>query len=327
MIVIADLYGRMLRYRVAAMVWMFMLLGAAFPGGLPDFSLGYVWATVALASSYVAATSVNDIADADIDRVNHPRDSGRPLVTGDARPRDLWVLHAVASILALAAAVALGPRAVGIVALSLAIGIVYSLRPVRLSYRTYLAPLALAVAYVAVPYALGAVATGRALRSGDAVLLAALYVLFVARIVLKDFRDREGDALYGKPTLLLRFGKDATCAVSLVALLAGNCLLVVALRPPPGVTLLLELFVLAVASMLHRLRVSADGRAEQVAIGIGARMGNGLLITVLSWLLLTGQGAPPGTALAFAAAVTALFGLGFAVLVARPEEAVIGYKG
>ena len=50
-------------------------------------------------------------------------------------------------------------------------------------------------------------------------------MLFVARIVLKDFRDREGDALYGKPTLLLRFGKDATCAVSLAALLAGNCLL------------------------------------------------------------------------------------------------------
>ena len=100
-----------------------------------------------------------------------------------------------------------------------------------------------------------------------------------------------------------------------------------ALRPTPGLALLLELFVLAIAAMLHRLRVGADGRAEQVAIGIGARMGNGLLIVVLAWLVLEGQGAPPGTTLAFAAALTALFGLGFAVLVARPEEAVIGYKG
>jgi 4-hydroxybenzoate polyprenyltransferase len=324
---VITLYARMLRYRVAVMVWMFMLLGAAFPGGLPGFSFGYVWATLALASSYVAATSVNDIVDADIDRVNHPRDSGRPLVTGDARPRDLWLLHAAASMLALGAAAALGRRALAIVAFSLLIGIVYSLRPLRLSYRTYLAPLALAVAYVAVPYALGALATGRALHARDTLLLAALYVLFVARIVLKDFRDREGDALYGKPTLLLRFGKDATCAVSLVALLAGNCLLVAALRPAPGLALLLELFVLAIAAMLYRLRVGADGRAEQVAIGIGARMGNGLLIVVLAWLVLEGQGAPPGTTLAFAAALTALFGLGFAVLVARPEEAVIGYKG
>ena len=203
------------------------------------------------------------------------------------------MLHAAASMIALGAAIALGRRAVVIVAFSLLIGIAYSLRPVRLSYRTYLAPLALAVAYVAVPYALGAVATGRALRPRDALLLAALYVLFVARIVLKDFRDREGDALYGKPTLLLRFGKDLTCAVSFVALLAGNCLLVAALRPTPGLTLLLELFVLAIAAMLHRLRIGADGRAEQVAIGIGARMGNGLLIVVLAWLVLDGQGAPP----------------------------------
>jgi 4-hydroxybenzoate polyprenyltransferase len=324
---VIALYGRMLRYRVAAMVWMFMLLGAAFPDGLGDFSLGYVWATFALASSYVAATSVNDIADADIDRVNHPRDSGRPLVTGDARPRDLWRLHAAASVLALAAATALGLRAVAIVALSLTIGIAYSLRPVRLSYRTYFAPLALAVAYVAVPYALGAVATGRDLQRRDGVLLTALYTLFVARIVLKDFRDREGDALYGKPTLLLRFGKNATCAVSLSALIGGNCVLLAVLRPPAGVTALLELFVLAIASMLLRLRQADDGRAEQVAIGIGARMGNGLLIVVLSWLVLEGQGAPAGTVLAFAAALTALFGLGFVMLACRPEEAVIGYKG
>ena len=117
MIVSARLYARMLRYRVAAMVWMFMLLGAAFPAGLADFSFGYVWATLALASSYVAATSVNDIADADIDRVNHPGDSGRPLVTGDARPRDLWLLHAAASVLALAARGCTRPRAVVIVAL------------------------------------------------------------------------------------------------------------------------------------------------------------------------------------------------------------------
>ena len=129
--VIAPCTARMLRYRVAAMVWMFMLLGAAFPDGLPDFSLAYVWATLALASSYVAATSVNDIADADIDRVNHPRDSGRPARHGrrparatcgccTPRPRSL----------ALAAA---APRSAcarsAIVARSLLIGIAYSLRP------------------------------------------------------------------------------------------------------------------------------------------------------------------------------------------------------
>jgi hypothetical protein len=92
------------------------------------------------------------------------------------------------------------------------------------------------------------------------------------------------------------------------------------------VALLLEVFVVSIIWMLRRLHVAADARREQVAIGIGARMGNGLLIVVLSWLVL-GRGAPPEAALAFAAALTALFGLAFALLVARPEEAVIGYKG
>ena len=143
------------------------------------------------------------------------------------------------------------------------IGIAYSLRPVRLSYRTYLAPLALAVAYVAVPYLLGAVATGRGLTPATPSLVGALYVLFVARIVLKDFRDREGDALYGKPTLLLRFGKDATCAREpRRAARRQRSLLVLALRPPLGVTLLLELFVGAIAWMLHRLRTRGPTAAR-----------------------------------------------------------------
>ena len=80
------LYVVMLRYRIAAMVAMFMLLGAAREGRL-ELGLRYVWAALALASSYVAATALNDLADEEIDRVNHPRDAGRPLVDGIASRR------------------------------------------------------------------------------------------------------------------------------------------------------------------------------------------------------------------------------------------------
>jgi len=321
------LYARMLRYRVAAMVWMFMLLGAAHPDGIPAFSPALGWATLALASSYVAATSVNDIADVDVDRVNHPGDAGRPLVNGAARERDLWRLHAGAAVLALLAAVPLGVGGVLVVACSLAIGIAYSLPPARLSYRTDLAPLVLAVAYVFVPFGLGAFAAGRALQGGDATLAAALFALFLARITLKDFRDREGDALYGKPTLLLRHGKDATCAVSLTALLAGDALMLLALRPPAAFALLLQVFVGGAAWMLYRLWQADDLRREQVAIGAGARMGNGLLVCVLAWLVLGGEGADDAIRFGFAATLAALFAGSFGLLAARPDEVVIGYKG
>ena len=69
------LYVVMLRYRVAAMIALFLLLGAAREGPL-DIGLPYLFAVLALASSYVAATALNDLADEQIDKVNHPLDAG-----------------------------------------------------------------------------------------------------------------------------------------------------------------------------------------------------------------------------------------------------------
>jgi 4-hydroxybenzoate polyprenyltransferase len=317
------LFVVLLRYRVAAMVAMFMLLGAVRADGAAALSWRALWAAVALVSSYVAATALNDLADEDIDRVNHPRDAGRPLVEGTGTRGDLRALAPVAAALALAAAVPLGGRGVAVVALSVAIGVAYSTRPLLLSYRTSIAHLALAVAYVAVPFGLGAVASGGSLDASDGVFAAGLFCLFLSRIVLKDFRDR--DALYGKPTLLLRWGKTRTCAASLVALLAGDALLSAGVEPT--LVLVLQLFVIAIAWMLHRLLHANHERDEQVAIGIGARVGNGLLLTTLGVLLLAENGAAPAERLTFALAFTAAFGASFATLAANPDQVLVGYKG
>jgi 4-hydroxybenzoate polyprenyltransferase len=207
------LYVVMLRYRIAAMVAMFMLLGAAREGRI-ELGLRYVWAALALASSYVAATALNDLADEQIDKVNHPRGAGRPLVEGTATRRELLALHVLASALAVVAALPLGPRGLVLLAVALLISQLYSARPVRLSYRVAGAPLALGVAYVLVPYCLGIVAASGSLHHAWSALTFALFLLFAARIVLKDFRDREGDARYGKPTILLRFGEPVRARCS-----------------------------------------------------------------------------------------------------------------
>jgi 4-hydroxybenzoate polyprenyltransferase len=319
-----KLYAVMLRYRVAAMVALFMLLGAAREGPL-ELGTRHLWAALALASSYVAATALNDLADEEIDKVNHPRDAGRPLVEGMATRRELLVLHVLAAGSALLAAAPLGRRGVGLLAVALAISQFYSARPVRLSYRVAGAPLALGVAYVLVPYSLGTVAAGGSLDHALSGLTCALFLLFAARILLKDFRDREGDARYGKPTVLLRFGKTATCAASLSALVAGDVVLGVALEP--SLVVVVQPLVGAIAWMCWTLGRSAEARSEQVAIGIGARMGNGLLLAVLAWFVVERRGASTAEASVLAGAVSALFVLSFATLASRPEEAVIGYKG
>ncbi|TMK69838.1 MAG: hypothetical protein E6G50_10985 [Actinobacteria bacterium] len=318
------LYVVMLRYRVAAMVAIFMLLGAAREARL-ELGLRYVWAALALASSYVAATALNDLADEEIDRVNHPRDAGRPLVEGTASRTELLVLHVAALVLALLAAVPLGWRAVALIGGALVISQVYSAWPVRLSYRVAGAPVALGLAYVVIPYSVGIVAARGSLRHAQSSLIVALFLLFTARIALKDFRDREGDARYGKPTLLLRFGKGVTCGTSLAALVAADVVLALALDV--RLVLLVQPFVAAIAWMLRRLWVAGEGRSEQVAIGLGARLGNGLLLCVLAWSILAGSGASPGEALALGSALAAAFLVSVAALAAEPQQVIIGYKG
>jgi 4-hydroxybenzoate polyprenyltransferase len=321
------LYWSLLRYRVAVMIVLFLLLGAAWHRGLTAIDASVLLMIFALASSYVSATSANDIADREIDEINHPGDKGRPLVTGAARTADLWVLFGVSSVLAVALGLAAGPGAAGIMLLSVVIGALYSLPPARLSYRTFLAPLTLAGAYVGIPYWAGVVAVGESLRTSDVPLMTALYLLFAGRIILKDFRDREGDAAFGKPTFLLKYGKKATCLASLCALCAGDALLVASLADSRWLAALLQLYIVSIAIMLYRLYRSGSRKDEQLSIGVGAKMGNGLLVTLLGALILSNQDADWITQFIFGLALTAIYMLNFIDFLRHPERALVGYKG
>jgi 4-hydroxybenzoate polyprenyltransferase len=321
------LYWRLLRYRVAVMIVLFMLLGAAWHQGLNAIEWLVILAVLALASSYVSATSLNDIADERLDEINHPGDRGRPLVTGAASAADLWRVSGAAAALAMTLSLAVGPAVAGIMVLSLAVGVLYSLPPVKLSYRTFLAPLTLAVAYVGIPYWMGVVAVGERLEASDLPLVAALYLLFVGRIVLKDFRDREGDRAYGKPTFLLRHGKRATCLASFGAICAGDALLISALADSLWLAVLLQPYVVGAMVMLYRLHRVEGRRDEQLAIGVGAKLGNGLLTTLLGALILAGYGADRITQTTFVLALTAIYAINFIGFLRHPERAVIGYKG
>jgi 4-hydroxybenzoate polyprenyltransferase len=318
------LYVALLRYRVAAMVALFMLLGAAHERAL-DLGATHAFAALALASSYVAATALNDLADEEIDRVNHPRDAGRPLVEGTATRREVTLLHVAAAALALLAAIPLGWAGLAIITVALAVSHAYSARPVRLSYRTAGAAPALGVAYVLVPFALGAAAADGDVGTAVSPFTAGLFCLFVARIVLKDFRDREGDACYGKPTILLRFGKTVTCALSLAFLACGDLLLV--LSVDPVLSLLLQPLVAGIGWMLWTLWRTSEPRGEQVAIGVGARLGNGVLLSMLAWLTVDTNGASPAEAATVAGTIAGLVLFNSLALAARADEVIIGYKG
>ena len=156
--------------------------------------------------------------------------------------------------------------------------------------------------------------------------MTALYLLFAGRIILKDFRDREGDAAFGKPTFLLKYGKRTTCLASLCALCTGDALLVASLADNRWLAVLLQLYIVSTC-MLHRLYRLGGRKDEQLSIGVGAKMGNGLLVTLLGALILSNQGADWITQFIFGLALTAIYMLNFIDFLRHPERAVVGYKG
>jgi 4-hydroxybenzoate polyprenyltransferase len=317
---------RLLRYRVAVMLILFMLLGAFYHGEAPFPVERLMVAAAALAISYISATSINDIADEKIDAINHPTSFGRPLVTGGATRHQLYILFGIASVVSVALALTLGVVPGLLLAGSVGINILYSAPPFKLSHRTFVVPLVLATAYVGIPFILGAVVTKRPLGHVDIVMGAALYWLFVARINLKDFRDRAGDAAYGKPTLLLKYGKSITCLVSLAGLLVADCLLVAA-TSNWGTRGLYQFFIGMIGYLLWRLYRAHSHTSEQLAIGLGAKVGNALLIALCAQYLVLAYRAPVliGELIGLSLAVATIYNVFY--LMRHQTEAIIGYRG
>lgn len=278
------------RPAVLVLLALFAATGVARGGRAADVGLLF-WVLVVVAAFLLFSVAVNDLADEAIDRVNLPGDRRRPLVTGLARRVDLRIVALGAPVVALVAAGTLGWACVAVTAAGLAVSAAYSQPPVRLADRGAVASLVLPACYVAVPYLLGLLAAAGTVRAGDLVLLAGLYVGFVGRILLKDFRDVRGDALFGKRTFLVRHGRRRTCQLSAVCwVVGGGVLLAGAGSPRPSLVLAYGLGVVAALGLLSALAADGGPRRDEALISATAIVGRGLM------LLLLGHLSMPATA-------------------------------
>ncbi len=324
----ARLAWTMLRYRVASLLLPFFLMAPAFHGQLREFRWQYFVGALALGGSYVVATCLNDVFDLDVDRINHPGAPDRPLVNGAATPRQLITVSVVAAAVALIAGASIGAGGAALVAGSLLLNVAYSAPPIRLCARPLAAPIVLGFAYVVLPYGIGLAASGLPPAQLDARVAACFVVLLVGRMLLKDFRDRRGDAAFGKRTFLLAYGKSSTLALTFGCIVVGDVLLVTVVPASPWLILVLESYFAGIALQLYRLWVADESLAERLAIALGARMGNAVVLTLLGFLLLRGSGASPVEQAAFVVAVGGMFWFVFAYLTLRQREgALAGYRG
>jgi hypothetical protein len=218
-------------------------------------------------------------------------------------PREMVVVAVVSAVASLAVGAALGPQALVVIGAGLALSAAYSLRPVRIADRGAFASLLLPACYVAVPYLLGVFAVRPVLTAADLELLAALYVGFIGRILLKDFRDVVGDRLFGKRTFLVRHGRRATCMTSGAFWSLGTVLLATAPHVGAPAALALGAFLVAALVLLASLSVDLGRARDERLIAASAIIGRGMILEVLARLSLTGMHRPELEQIAIVAAI------------------------
>lgn len=276
------------RPAVITLLMMFTATGLAQGGrAAGPFLLG--GALLAVTAFLLFSVAWNDLADEAIDRVNLP--GQRPLTTGAATRWEFIVIGVVSGVVALVAGASLGWHVLVVTSIGLVVSASYSVRPVRLADRGAIASMVLPACYVAVPYLIGLLAAGQRLTANDFAVAGGLYLGFIGRILLKDFRDVRGDALFGKRTFLVRHGRRATCAVSSVCFVAGNCVVVLAVRHTTGLLIGAEAVCLAgVLVALRLLGRDPGARQDEALISAVAVLGRGMVLLLLAHLSLVNAG-------------------------------------
>jgi 4-hydroxybenzoate polyprenyltransferase len=280
------------RPSVVVLVVLFVGAGAA-EGGARGGPFALVPALVAVVAFLVSSVALNDLSDEAIDRLNRPDGGARPLLAGGARRQEMAAVSALSALLAVAASAVVAPAAAAVVVGGLVLSASYSLRPVRLADRGAVASLLLPAGYVAVPYLVGLLAARDGVRGRDLLLLAALYLGFIGRIILKDFRDVRGDTLFGKRTFLVRHGRRRTCAVSAASWVSGTAVLATVRGLDAGLVVADLALVGGALVLLRALSVDGGARRDERLISAIALVGRGLIVALIGHLSMTDAGWSP----------------------------------
>ena len=272
----------MTRPTVAWLLAVYAAIGLATAGHAEDRWLLFRVLVVVL-GFLMFSVACNDIADERIDAVNLAGDRRRPLVVGAGGRTEMLVIGLAGAALAIGVAASLGWPVLVTLVVGLALSAGYSVPPLRVADRGVFASLMLPACYVAVPFLVGHFAASSQLAGRDLLVLAGLYVTFIGRILLKDFRDLRGDALFGKRTFLVRHGRRRTCALSAVFMIAGAGILLVGL-PHPSTVLVAgyALGTVAMAVALSVLSTDPGPRRDEAVIATIAIVGRGMLVLVFA---------------------------------------------
>ena len=279
-----------IRPAVLLIMGMFTMVAMAQSGhGNDPYLLTRV--LVVVVAFLVFSVAVNDIADEAIDRINLSGDTRRPLVVGTGTRRELTTMAVAGAGTALTGAALLAWPALIVMSVGLLVSAAYSLGPVRIAERGAVASFVLPACYVSVPFLLGAFSVRASLGWRQCELLAGLYLGFIGRIVLKDFRDVRGDALFGKRTFLVRHGRKPTLVFSAGFTTVGTAVLISVDGRSWGWSVLYVALLTASLLVLRALAGSDGHRRDERLISASAILGRGIVMVLLMHREMGGLGS------------------------------------
>jgi geranylgeranylglycerol-phosphate geranylgeranyltransferase len=179
-------------------------------GGTGHDRLSIFFASLTGALVAAGANAVNDAFDIDIDRINRP---DRPLPRGALTTRDARRMWLIVSIVALGVNLFLNPAALLIVVLSIVLLYFYS---ARLKRTVLLGNIVIGL-MTGMAFMYGGVVVGRMERAVVPALFA--FLVNLARELLKDVEDLEGDRREHAVTLPIKYGVIPTLVLATASLL------------------------------------------------------------------------------------------------------------
>lgn len=318
-----HLFFVLARPPLVVLLGTFAALGVAHAGRAAGYA-ALAHALLVVVGFVAFAVAINDLSDAAVDRINLPGDRSRPLASGLASTLEMRLVAIVGAAVSFAASAAIGWACAAITLAGLLLASAYSLPPFQLSKRGIVAPLILPFAFVTVPFLAGILAVRPAVQATDLWLLAGLYLGFIGRILLKDFRDLRGDALLGKRTFLVRRGRVWTCGLSAILWVVGSATLTAVTEVDAAVVLAYAVLVAAALFLLHALARSSNPHTDEALVAAIAIVGRGLIVTLLIHYGTAQAGTAPVMAAIVMIVVTAAM-LVWAFDVARHGQATSSF--
>ena len=197
--------AKSLRSQVVVLAWViYSVVVTANVGFRP---LIILLGLVLFIATYGVVAIQNDIFDVQIDKINNRKDI--PYANGLVTEKNLFQLMLGLSIVIVLVGWAINYSVLPWIGLYLLLGWMYS-GPLNVQGRGIFAALLLGFCYGAVPWIVGASAVNAPITFELVCIICLSFIFKSGVIVIKDFKDKHGDKIGGKKTLLVKHGAEAT---------------------------------------------------------------------------------------------------------------------